>query len=548
MISLNKPGTENYAKFKNNDFKKYINDIHNMVLPIDIQSLLLTIIELTKVIDIFIRNHSQNPLLPDNDILKSLLSITWCWHQDIRQRYTKLDDELFSYCYILSWVNLCRILNVKLYLCDNIIFNDRSSNEFNFIKKISNNERIIISNQHIRDYSIKLLWQSIVLLWPCLYKYPYSDDMRIYLNSLFSHFCYCISFVITDNSYPKYYRRESKDNEEDDYNLIDYYSNKFDYNTVSLKGKEEEDMVFKSCFLFDTELIFYHQLSRISVLKKLFNLYNNNHHYFNYAYKDINSIKTSIIIERMIKMIVCFKESIISFIENEFLKNDIWEDLKTNLSRLYLMHGENERFIRDNYMKSNQAHSDEVLNKIRPNDYQKINSLKERIPKDFVNEYTEDFTKFIDSNKNITDHSYNQKSTLFDLYNTSNFKSEKETIFLTFLCLEKWFSLSRIKINLKDIFYYDITTDINKINNIFDIFEEDDSSKIPIFITIMKHSFVLDIRNKKIFHSLFFIESFTIWIILLIKENIINNKNNTENTGLSKFKNFENFIKFIYKM
>lgn len=531
MLRLNKPGKDHYTKFNNNDINEYINNIRNTILPIDSMSLFLTIIEFTKVIDKFILNI-------DNELLSSLSSITWCWHQDIRQRYSKLDDELYVYCYILSWVNLCRLLNVKLYLFDDMenMLNNRS-NEFEFIKILTSNdkEKIIISNNKIKDYNIKILWQSIILLWPCLYKYPYNDNMRLYLISLFSQFCYTITYKLQTNAYyyPKYYRKWVINNDHEHNNLIDYYANKFDYNQIQLNIEHDENM-FLSCYFFDTELIFYYQLTRLSIVKKLFGIYNRGDSSFIYKYNDDNGNK-SIINERIIKMISCFKESIIGFIENEFLKNDIWEDLKMNISRLYLMHGEYDRFIRDNFMQSEKAHSDEILNKIRPNDYQKINSLKEKIPKEFLNEYTDEVEKFIDYNKNnIMDMS--------SLYNLKDFKSEKESIYLTFICIEKWFSLSRIKISLKDIFYYDIITDINKISDIFDIMESNNNN-IPLFVVIMKHSFVLDIKNKKIFHSLFFIESFTIWIILLIKYNIIN-----VNTGLSKFKNFENFIQFIYKM
>jgi hypothetical protein len=527
MIRLNKPGREKGPVFLN-DFIQYIDDIENKILPLDLHSLLLTIIELSTAIDELL---SYN--LYDNKIMESLISISWCWHQDIRYRYNKLDDELYTYCYILSWVNLSRLTGLKIY--DKPKLNNQS-NEFTFIQKISSNEMIVISNNIIKDYSILVLWQSIVLLWPCLYKYPYSDEMRIYFNTLYSRFCYLLTYIIKDDSFPKYYRRKQQDDEDQDEEhektLIDYYSDKFDYRSVSLKTGD--DHVFKSCFFFDTELIFFHQLSRISLMKKLSSLHQL--HKLTYSYTDIKDITHQTWCDRIIKMILCFKESIIGFIENEFLKNDIWEDLKSNLSRLYLMHGENERYFRDNYMKSNQSHADEILNKIRPNDYQKINTLKEKIPKDFINEYTECFTKFIESTR-LSDN-------LFDSYHLSDFKSEKESIYLTYLCFEKWVSLSKIKINLKEIFYYDIITDINKIDDVFDIFDEG-SSKIPIFITVMKHSFILDIKNKKVFHSLLFIEAFTIWIILLMKENIITNKNNNENTGLNKFKNFEKFIKFL---
>lgn len=538
MISLNKPGTEKIPRFNNNDFIQYIYDVENVILPMDIHSLLLSVIELSEVVDVFVKN-------PNNQVLGSLLSITWCWHQDIRYRYSKLDDELYTYCYLLSWINLSRVLGVKLN--ENHLLN-RQSNEFNFVNQISCNEMIVISDQHIGKYSIMMLWQSIVLLWPCLYKYPYSDDMRLYFNTLYLRFCnYLTNMDEDDDSYPKYYRSIRDEDDEDDkneYTLIDYYSDKFDYKTISLKTGN--DRIFKSCFFFDTELILYHQISRISLIKRLFNEYNI--YKLEYTYTDLSILNSNLLCDRIIKMIVCFKESIIGFIENEFLKNDIWEDLKTNISRLYLMHGESERFMRDNHMKSNQSHSDEILNKIRTNDYQKINSLKDKIPKDFINEYTEQFQKFIESSKDIKDFCYTQNNPLFESYQQNDFKSEKECIYLTYLCFEKWVSLSKIKINLKEIFYYDIITDINKIENVFDLFYgfyNDNKSKIPVFITIMKHSFILDIKNKKIFHSLFFIEAFTIWIILLMKENIINKKNNNENAGLSKFKNFERFIKFI---
>lgn len=571
-IKLNKEGSDKYAKFINNDFKKFIKDNSNIEVPLDLKSVLLYEIEISKCIDQFlihidlkenkieedigklVLNSINNylnlpqkrnvPIVIKNDIsqenktiLLRIISITWCWHIGLRKRFDKIDDKLFCFNYILSWINLCRTLNCKLISIDNIDLS-KSSFEFKFIQDISHYEKIIISKEKICNYSLKLLWQSIVLLWPCLYKYPYSDDMRIYFITLYSYYCNILTFKnskFTDNDYPKYYRIGSDSSSSSTVtNLIDAYSDKFDYNNLDLDI--DDNKVLKSCFIFDTELIFYHQLIRITTLNNLFNL--NKQYTLKYYYNDNNNNK--VIMERIIKMIECFKDAILSLIENQFLKTEIWEELKSNLSKLYLMHGESERFIRENFLKTKRSHPDDILNKLRQNDYQKINGLKEKIAKDFILEYTNDILNFIQLNLQSND------KLLFENYQKTIFKSEKEAIFLTLSCFEKWFSLLRIDINIKNILFYELISDIETIEDIVDNFNSisKDNKNIPVFITIMKHSFVIDKKNKKIFHSLFFIEAFTIWIILLIKQRILL-YNNDKNNVLSKFKNFDLYINIV---
>lgn len=461
-----------------------------------------------------------------------ILILNWCGHKNIRLRYEIIIDEKYCYSYIFSWINICRLITIKYDKIDNLnSLLDYKLNEFQFINKIK--EKIIITNDKIKDFSIRSIWQSIVLLWPCLYKYPYSNEMREYFNILFYYYSLILTYKnenFTDIDYPRYYRLNHNNNNNNnkdniDFSILDEYSNQIEYNDLDLNI--DENKLIKSCLIFDAEIIFYHQLTRFTILKSLFNYYSKNK--LNYYYKDNHYSNND---ERFNnKMINSFQKSILILIEDQFLKSSIWENLKNNFSTLYLMHGEIERYYRENLYLSRKPHPDDILNKIRQNDYQKINKLKEKTNKDFINDYINEL-----------------KIHLKDPLIFFDFKNEKESLFLTFTALEKYILLSHIKnLDLNKIFLCEYFTDLSKFEKIIDNLnnnnDNNNNKQIPIFLFIMKHSFVIDFKQKAIFHSMYFIESFIIWIVLLSKYNHINLIKNKELITLQPFIDFIEFSK-----
>lgn len=527
MLKLNSPGNEQIIKFCNNTEELtiqttiysiclYIDKAKTILPPIDLKSLFLHILESTDMLDYYLKyydrlyNNNSNLII---QLTKKILSIMWCYHQNIRIRYDKITDELYSYSYIFSWLNTCRIiyLDLKDLQCE---LNKRAE-DFHFVKLISKSNKIIVSNKTINNYSLKKLWQSIILLWPCLYKFPYSTEMKKYFNVLFLKYCNTLTLLqngFKDNNFPKYYRVNQRVNHNiNTVTVLNEYSTEIEYNNIELNIHGDKYLV--SSLFFDCELIMYHQLSRFSITKRLFMYYDT--HKFTYYYKDKVSNNN-----RFVKLIECFLQGIKSIITNQYLKNEIWEGLKNNLSNLFLMHGERERFIRENKFASNTTHSDDILNKIRSNGYKIMSDLKEQIPQDLITLYTNDISEFVKNNEANCQNNLNFTNPLFHNYHSIQFKNEKESIYLTFLSFSKWFTLSACKLNLTELFLSEYFTPLDKFDEVLDSLTLNKYKKeMPILLNIMKHNFIIDYTQTpiKIYHSFIFIEAFMIWLILLIK-------------------------------
>ena len=507
----------------------YLLDHTENLPPIDEFKLLSYEIESLEIIDellIYYENLFNKSFKIMEKFFNKILILNWCGHKNIRLRYEIIIDEKYCYSYIFSWINICRLITIKYHKIDNLNYLlDFTLHEFQFIKKIK--EKIIITNDKIKDFSIRSIWQSIVLLWPCLYKYPYSDEMRKYFNILFYYYSLILTYKnenFNDIDYPRYYRlnhNNNRDNTNNNFSILDEYSNQIEYNDLDLNI--DENKIIKSCLIFDAEIIFYHQLTRFTILKSLLNNYSK--HKLTYYYKDNPYSDNNN--NRFMKMINLYQKSILILIEDQFLKSSIWENLKNNFSTLYLMHGEIERYYRENLYLSRKPHPDDILNKIRQNDYQKINKLKEKTNKDFINDYINEL-----------------KIHLKDPLIFFDFKNEKESLFLTYTALEKYILLSHIKnLDLNKIFLCEYFTDLSKFEKLIDNLNNNNNNKndIPIFLFIMKHSFVIDLKRKSIFHSMYFIESFIIWIVLLSKYNHINIIKNKELINLQPFIDFIEF-------
>jgi len=527
MIKLNSPGDEQIIKFNNTDEELtinttirsiclYIDNAKFILPPIDLKSLFLHMIESADMIDYYLKfydrlyNNNSNLI---SQLTKKILSVVWCWHQNIRIRHDKITDELYAYSYIFSWLNICRIVYIDLKDLQYEL--DKKGEDFPFVQLISKSNKIIVSKKNINNYSLKKLWQSIILLWPCLYKFPYSNEMKRYFNILFLKYCNTITLLqntFKENNFPKYYRVKQRVNTNvNKITVLDEYSTEIEYNNIELNIDQEKYLV--SSLFFDAEIIFYHQLSRFSITKRLFMYYDT--HKFTYYYKDRESNN-----KRLLKLIECFLQGIKSIITNQYLKNEIWEGLKNNLSNLFLMHGERERFIRENKFASTTTHSDDILNKIRSNGYKIMTEIKEQIPQDLINVYTNDIIDFVTKNEANCQNNLNFTNPLFHNYHSIQFKNEKEAIYLTFLSFEKWFTLLACKLNLKDLFLSEYFTPLDKFDEVLDSLTLNKYKKeIPILLNIMKHNFIIDYTQNpiKIYHSFIFIEAFMIWLILLIK-------------------------------
>jgi hypothetical protein len=486
----------------------FIKNSKNYIPPIDHESLLYNMSQISLMIDDLYKYFDiiyKTKLQYSEELLDKLFFILYSWHECIRTRYDKLISEPFCYSYILSWINICRLFFIKINYFKNIkdILNGSITN-IPFVQEVSKIEHIAISPKNMIKYSLEELINNIFILYNCLYKYPYSKSINDYFDTIVFHYIkiYITNTNCFNDDFPMYFTKDSNIN--NNISLIYEGSQDIDYNELDIPIND--GFVIKSRLIFDFELIIYPQINRFSIIKQLENKLNNNS--IKYRHEKSNNI--DIFYNGMLEV---FQHSILNIVTNEFLKNEIFEQFKNDMSKINLRHGEQIKFTRDS-KTTRQPHSDDILFKLRPNDSTIVSELKRtKITKDFIVEYRK-------SIENIHNQMYKQKfdnNDNFKIYQTNQPIFERETILLVYLGLKAFIKIGHIS-NIKiDEFF--ITEYIIELKSFDDIIYKMNSNQLkhPVLLNIMRHSYVIDHNTKKIFHSLFFIEAFVIWMILMIK-------------------------------
>lgn len=542
----------------------FIGEIKDISLPQDETNLLILFIECSKMIDSFIETYEelkantisfdvleeryQSKIMDNIKVIsKVLFKILWCWHDSIRGYNCPSKDEVHRDIYIISWANISRILYIILTFKKEgsvkkgkYIF-DKSASDFQFVDIISKKyNKIVVSNEKISKYDIKILIQSFFLLWPCLYKFPYSLCMIDYFNSLIMKIFYYITFKNCDYNTRSIFSRYEKIGDNRYYGSVvglndDYREdrdNDEDYNNIKLYS-DENKYSLKSSFIFDSEILIYHQLKRFSICNLLLfddidtQVYKKNLITWEYFLKKNDYTNRYKYLLVLLGFFINFNLGIVT---NQFYKNTILDDFKSNLSSLYVFHGESERYLRENKNSASNDHSDDIINSLRPHQYILICNIKDHAPFQILGFYHEIMKKNIEelSTKYKLQTKSNGDSEIFNEKNEICFTHintyEREIIYISYLSLSKHFQSSYKNIDIKNIFLSELFAPhdaiIEKINTPFK------KGYLPCLINIMNLTFILYYDDKKndtsFFFSYYFIESFVLWLSLLYKQGNIN--------------------------
>jgi hypothetical protein len=278
---------------------------------------------------------------------------------------------------------------------------------------------------------------------------------------------------------------------------------------------------------------------------------NSNHH--------INdNVDSSVIINVMLTI---FYESIIFIIENGFVRKDIYNKFVDSLSKIYVNHGEKERFIRYNSHRMHTVHEDEIINKLRPGDYIRINAQKTKTLKQILTEYHDYIinNELKDTLNSSNKAEHNSGGDEFEKYSFfPQAACEREVILMTYICMEKWLVLSSTDFNLYNVFLSEYLTPLSKMEEILSFLyikknnihtnnhRNNNNNKkkyeIPLLVNIMKWNWVIDNNEDngevKIFKSFFFFESFMVWFTKMCTYNFIDKEQ-------SLYKRCSNFIKCL---
>ena len=183
MIRLINPGSEPYLIYgdETDNFEEFLKRVSlllkrskNIALPIDNLSLLSNTCEITTMIDDLIKFYDYailNERSKGNThiMIERIFILIWTWHNGMRIRYEKITDEMFCHSYIYSWINVCRLISLKL----NNLYNmeplmNKSISELPFIQEISTNEHVVLSDDIISSMPLITLCQNIDILYDSL--------------------------------------------------------------------------------------------------------------------------------------------------------------------------------------------------------------------------------------------------------------------------------------------------------------------------------------------------------------------------------------------
>ena len=503
--------------------------------------------------------------IKDNIKLNEIISISWGYHNDIvnRQFREKKEDREkltghYAKCYFLSWGNFCRLFYLFIYNNKEKyeLYSNNKAIDYQYCKDVTKENDIIFTGKQLKDYSITDIWHSIILSRITLYQYNYTQSMKEYIHALFFRYCTLISirFEKYDQNYidkifdnPKFITEtlsllqsseividSNKDNDDDEEEDIDIQINQelFDGYKSSLYIEINDLYCIKSNFIFEFELIFFPQLSRLtlsSLINNKINSYlpNNNNDDDEYEItqrKSKDDEKEGILIENLPKnflsnSINIWYKTISNLIDNNILNIMIKEEFKQTVSDIQLYHGEKIRFIREYPEASFQAV--DILSTFRNNEYMNLQNLLKLNLIEIVKLFMEEEKKCI-----------NRKYLLPSPY-------EKESILLTKISNIIWFDYNRLKrlddfkksfIIEEDLGSNCTSFSINKdIDLIFLLHKRTNfnNSKRKLhfcyLIRLIRIYYIIDINyiKPRIFKTNYFTEAYIIWISVNYKHKLI---------------------------
>jgi hypothetical protein len=267
------------------------------------------------------------------------------------------------------------------------------------------------------------------------------------------------------------WQEEVEEEEEDDEDNYDAYRNV----VIPL----DETYSLKSEYFYEGEIVFFSQLRRMRLSRRLLLQYENNPIILKNKPSAELMIKCNCMVLEMLKQVSIHQE----------LKQFVIEDFKLNMMALYVYHGERERYRR----KWPEASSgdDVVLSVCRPADHLNANNMK--------------------------------KMKLSDIIDNSH---EKEIVLITKCVTHRWLSYQGYSLisgfidkhNLHS-FVIEETVSLDYINELVTDNEEKDESMFPTLLKLVHTYYVL--YNGGVYKSERFVDAYLLWLHLLVHEKVV---------------------------
>ena len=403
----------------------------------------------------------------------TVLNVAWRWHTDIISRKEPLTSH-YAYAYMMSWSCFCQSFIITIH--NNV---DRleeiqkwPAEKYVFYQEMSQLNNIEISSDIISQYNVTILWDSMkFFIIYGAYNMSYSNDMKRYIHALFYRYCSFLTVkeeeleVMIDN--PLFIQEIDK--EEKKTKLGDEDEAYDAYKLITIPVTENYHLT--SNYLFEGEILFYHQFYRITLSDILCSFYE----------EDPILLSSVVIDDKIEEYKLVWFNFVTHVCSHSRLDQFIVNDFKKDMMSIYLYHGEKERYQRT-WPEANSDPND-ILNQTRPDDQIIALEIQNMIPTLILSTFKE---------KGIY---------------------EKESIFITFLAIKRWFAYREFKNHgiLNELLILEEFYELNQINLIM-IRKNTD---YPLLIRFVSTYYV--ILGRQIYKSTIFFNALFLWINLMSK-------------------------------
>lgn len=479
-LRYNKP-EEFYLKY-NNQPEIYLKEATTNCLPLNNIVLLKQMTGWAQFIEALmiripicfsLENLMKEETVFDRIDLGIVLNIAWRWHTDIIMRKQALTSH-YAYAYLMSWSCFCQtfFLTVHEDMERSHELQMWPAQKYQFYQEMSRLYNIEISDDPISKYNVTDLWDSMkFVIIHGAYTIPYSIDMKRYIHALFYRYC---SFLTIEEDNLELVMDNPLFIQEPDDNIIKKNGNEDEaydaYKFITIPVKKDQHLT--SSYIFEGELLFYHQFYRITLSDILFTFYENDPIILESIPTEENDQHHKLVWYQFMSAIC----------EHSRLQQYIVNDFKKDMLYLYLYHGEKERFIRT-WPEAN-ADPNDILNQTRASDQMMALEIQKMIPLSIVTAYKEK-----------------------GLY-------EKEVVFITFCAIKRWFAYKVYK-KYRELDTLLIMEEFYSINEINLMILREKSKDKPMILRLASTCYV--INGSQVYKTILFIDALFLWINLMSK-------------------------------
>lgn len=495
--------------------------------------------------------------------LDRVCDVLFRWHTDIVARGETMTG-LYAINYFLTWGSYVRAFHLFICLDEAKleVYATKKVREHAYCQIVNQRENIFITEECFIDYRVSLLWNSMRIILPSLYNDPYSRPMRSYIYSLFFRYGDLLSLqqeedeehmlddiynnplFVTFHSIPQLMgldadeadaqqdaekrrlhsnraQTEEEEEEEEDEDDAAAMLEEFDaYKKIRIPANKSYSI--NNEFLYQGEGLFYYQLRRLRLSDDLIRYHGSQaEKRITINYGKLNRL------EFVKLMTEKWSVAMAAISCDTYLRQPLMEQYTAKRIDMHLYHGERERYKRQ--FPASTCESRDVLTGVRPQAMNFISDTQNTVLRDMFIAFKNAYLLLMDKQFSSSQTGDYEKEAIENgLLYWSTVRLEQETQLLTKLGTCLYFGLHKIPNHnmMSEAFILEEMVTLQHIEDYaFLKRRTGGTSKVwPVFIKLMRFYYVIDTKSNKIFKSLFFVESYFVWLALCNHCGLFNKK------------------------